>query len=657
MSDSTTSLPIQPDDAPQPHAEGRRVVVVLGSGRSGTSLCAKILGQLGIRMEVTLQRPNEMNPEGYFEDAQLHDLNRRMLERVAAVDGLGPRSDYQRSLIAAEQRELKNHLSERAFAEPTTWGFKHPRTSLLLPIYRRAFQALGIVPRYVFCARDPGAIAESLHEATGNPLDFCEQVYFVRSFLALRDCAANCHVVHYERLLADPVEQVERLWRHVGDEGTPVPLSPEERAALVDPGLNRSGLRARAVSNPLAARIGALLDGMEGTAFDRDAVRAELREIDAIHAGYGLWLGRAARATEAVEAKAKALEKQVERLKARDARRQDAEGRPDDALPHSEGSAGRVAERLELLRDGLEDARHAAERRSERVAGDVATLRKEVGAMRRRAEAEAARLRGKIEALRSDLLEARAASGRAAEAATAAEAAAASRAAQAEGERDALARSREEAVTLAGHQEACAAALAAELSLLQARAARLEEERNAAIAHARSVASGLKDASAREEKMRIKLEEPTKARGRLSLSEAKLREEHEALKAEQESLRIGHERLEADHERLKARNKKRRTEHEALKVEHEKRRAELRRAQAEIVLIKASKRYQAAGALAEAARRPGWATLTLPWRLARIRQAGGAPRDLDGKAGARVGGVPDGRPAGKPDGDSGGSAG
>ena len=273
---------------------GRPVVVVLGPGRSGTSLCAKILGRLGIRMEATLQRANEMNPDGYFEDARLDDINKRLLKKLAPVPGLGPLEAFAPALIADEEKELFAHIKERAFAEPEIWGFKNPRTSLLLPFYRRAFKAVGIVPRYVFCARAPGAVAESLREEAANTSrETAERVYFMRSFLALRDCAANCHVIHYERLLKDPVVQIERLWTHVRVGDAPCPLSVKDREELVDFKLNRSALRAKPVTNPLAGRIGKLLDSMEGTEFDRDAVLSELREINGIHSVYQAWLDHA----------------------------------------------------------------------------------------------------------------------------------------------------------------------------------------------------------------------------------------------------------------------------------------------------------------------------------------------------------------------------
>ncbi|KAA9005051.1 hypothetical protein [Histidinibacterium aquaticum] len=268
----------------------KRVVVILGSGRSGTSLCAKILSRLGIAMETTLHRPNEMNPEGYFEDAQLVEINKRLLAKLAPVSGVAPRSDVADAEIGSEMRELRAHLKERTLASHNVWGFKDPRVSMLLPLYRRAFQAEGIVPNYIFCARSAGAVVESLMQASGKSRELCEQMYFSRTFLALRDSAANCYVLHYEKLLESPSTQIGALWTYVGEKHKPSPIDDKQCENLVEKKYNRSSLMAQKITNPLACRMEALIENMEGTQFNRDSVLEELREIGLINSGYQAWI-------------------------------------------------------------------------------------------------------------------------------------------------------------------------------------------------------------------------------------------------------------------------------------------------------------------------------------------------------------------------------
>ena len=353
-------------------------MVILGPGRSGTSLCAKILGHLGINIEDSLRRANEMNPEGYFEDATLVGINKRLVAKLVPVPGLGPLENYDQSLISPEVKELRTHLAERTTNRSQMWGFKDPRVSLLLPIYRRAFQSVGIVPTYVFCARRPELVVESLHQADNVSRDTAEQIYFVRSFLALRDCSANAHIVHYERLLADPEGEIDDLWRHVGDQTASCPISEVEKAGLVEPKFNRSELRAVPIRNPMAVRIATLLERMVGSDFDRTAVLSELREIDAIHGVYQACFDRARRGGNTDGVDVSALTKQVKSERAKFD--QDLKEASERAARHESVANDLRAElsRLQAENAQLDEERNGAITRARSSEGILADAQKKL---------------------------------------------------------------------------------------------------------------------------------------------------------------------------------------------------------------------------------------------------------------------------------------
>jgi hypothetical protein len=54
--------------------DSRRVVIVLGAGRSGTSLLMQILVGMGMQVSRNLIPANVSNPEGFFEDADFKDI-------------------------------------------------------------------------------------------------------------------------------------------------------------------------------------------------------------------------------------------------------------------------------------------------------------------------------------------------------------------------------------------------------------------------------------------------------------------------------------------------------------------------------------------------------------------------------------------------------
>ena len=59
-----------------------RDVIILGSGRSGTSLTAGLLASAGYWMGARLARPNPSNPKGFFEDREVNGINEELLRPV-----------------------------------------------------------------------------------------------------------------------------------------------------------------------------------------------------------------------------------------------------------------------------------------------------------------------------------------------------------------------------------------------------------------------------------------------------------------------------------------------------------------------------------------------------------------------------------------------
>jgi hypothetical protein len=59
-----------------------RNCIIVGSGRSGTSMAAGVLARAGYYMGEQLYPPDAGNPKGYFEDPQINALNEALLAQV-----------------------------------------------------------------------------------------------------------------------------------------------------------------------------------------------------------------------------------------------------------------------------------------------------------------------------------------------------------------------------------------------------------------------------------------------------------------------------------------------------------------------------------------------------------------------------------------------
>ncbi len=62
-------------------------MIVLGCGRSGTSLVAGLLASAGYFMGPRLHPPREANPTGFFEGEVVKDVNEALLDPLVEADG------------------------------------------------------------------------------------------------------------------------------------------------------------------------------------------------------------------------------------------------------------------------------------------------------------------------------------------------------------------------------------------------------------------------------------------------------------------------------------------------------------------------------------------------------------------------------------------
>lgn len=146
--------------------------VVLGSGRSGTSLLAGILLDAGYHLGDDLLPPRAANPGGFFEDRAVNRINERLLAPVTPRPLRGPLRRLTPTRVRPGQRWLArlplptpidpSPDSVRAMAERTRrphLALKDPRFSYTLEAWRPH-----LPPDTVFLCvfREPGRTAASI---------------------------------------------------------------------------------------------------------------------------------------------------------------------------------------------------------------------------------------------------------------------------------------------------------------------------------------------------------------------------------------------------------------------------------------------------------------------------------------------------------------
>ncbi len=152
-----------------------RSCLILGAGRSGTSMLAGCLSTAGYFMGDNLMPANAQNPKGYFESFDIEAINEELLEQVCP---LRPKGWIGRVLFPQRLRRPERwlatlqkpaefrvgpDLTERISAQTAKapFCFKDPRFCYTLPAWAPFIQgALNLV---VF--REPGRTATSILHA------------------------------------------------------------------------------------------------------------------------------------------------------------------------------------------------------------------------------------------------------------------------------------------------------------------------------------------------------------------------------------------------------------------------------------------------------------------------------------------------------------
>lgn len=128
-----------------------RNCVILGSGRSGTSLAAGVLAKSNYFMGKNLYAGDSSNPDGYFEDETINAINEELIAQVITsvdqtnsglplVPGIGQRwlaSIPVETFIPAMssvETQIKSLVAHQPFC------FKDPRFSYTLPVWRPFLQ-------------------------------------------------------------------------------------------------------------------------------------------------------------------------------------------------------------------------------------------------------------------------------------------------------------------------------------------------------------------------------------------------------------------------------------------------------------------------------------------------------------------------------------
>ncbi|MBA2434805.1 MAG: glycosyltransferase [Chthoniobacterales bacterium] len=213
----------------------RRVVLVLGMHRSGTSALARALHTLGFGLPDNLLPPAPDNTGGYFESKDLTRLNEEILS-AAGTSWHDPSpivAEWFDSAGASVFRERAKAFVEKALSASPMIVLKDPRLCRLLPFWRACLRNMNVAAGSVLILRDPREVARSLQvrvltEPTrrGGLLSIARAHWLWLRYVLEAEFGSRGlprAILTYEMLLADAPRELTAIAERLGFD-YPVPL-------------------------------------------------------------------------------------------------------------------------------------------------------------------------------------------------------------------------------------------------------------------------------------------------------------------------------------------------------------------------------------------------------------------------------------------------
>ena len=238
------------------------LVLVVGVGRSGTSLVSGILGQLGYHIPQPEVQADETNPKGFGEPRWVVDFHTRLLRqrRVGVNDARPAAWELTRTATGDEsvRSELRQWLKQQA-EQGSGVVVKDPRTGWFLPLWLSCASELGINTRFLTMLRHPAEIVTSALRSYGDTLTPATRTgAWMNGMLETEHATRGDRrvFVRYEDLLADWSSQVRRIGEllDLPDLTKVTPETHPDADAFVDPGLHRARVRWDDLDVPAAVR-------------------------------------------------------------------------------------------------------------------------------------------------------------------------------------------------------------------------------------------------------------------------------------------------------------------------------------------------------------------------------------------------------------------
>lgn len=152
-------------------APRKRLMLVVGVGRSGTSVFTGIVSQLGWHVPQPEVQADETNPRGFGEPRWVVDFHQRLLRQRHVTNWDGRPAAWKLTGNAGDKPAVVAELREwlaGEFKQSDNVVIKDPRNAWFLPLWRRCAADLGVDISFVTLLRYPTEVLTSARRSYGT---------------------------------------------------------------------------------------------------------------------------------------------------------------------------------------------------------------------------------------------------------------------------------------------------------------------------------------------------------------------------------------------------------------------------------------------------------------------------------------------------------
>ncbi|VDG18977.1 sulfotransferase family protein [Lactiplantibacillus mudanjiangensis] len=219
----------------------KKAVLILGSGRSGTSVLTKCISFMGISLGTNnlLGPSKKINPKGYFENKDVIKIHKSIGSKIRYRPAFAGYEDSAK--IKKDRENLTKYLTD-FFADERYLAIKDPRMNDYIELWQAVLADINVQPAEIILIRNPIDVVNSNSRAWHRDATLALRQWQVRTLLSLRDTKnQNRILITYEALFNETLPTLKRIADQLqlpwpSDEGT----LQAEIDGFIDPNLQHS---------------------------------------------------------------------------------------------------------------------------------------------------------------------------------------------------------------------------------------------------------------------------------------------------------------------------------------------------------------------------------------------------------------------------------